>query len=184
MTTRAWPTRKSWPTKNAPPACAFSLTLCASCEALASSSAVSGPTTAQASDPASTPKRCACLKIKHLQTRPYTPKAERFVQTSRGNGCTLKRTTSADRADELPFWQSRRKTANQQTRSNREQPVEGPQLIARLDDGSMIYVEDSGVRFGPPVAMAHITHCEPVDPPRSIPAARRRSKPPRRPICG
>lgn len=36
--------------------------------------------------------------------------------------------------------------------------------VARLDDGALIYIENSGVRFGPPEAMARITHGEPVDP--------------------
>ena len=36
--------------------------------------------------------------------------------------------------------------------------------VARLDDGSMVYVENSGVRFGPPAVMARITRGEPVDP--------------------
>jgi len=36
--------------------------------------------------------------------------------------------------------------------------------VARLDDGSMVYIENSGVRFGPPAVMARITRGEPVDP--------------------
>jgi uncharacterized protein DUF3237 len=36
--------------------------------------------------------------------------------------------------------------------------------VARLDDGSLIYIENCGVRFGPPEAMARITRGEPVDP--------------------
>ena len=36
--------------------------------------------------------------------------------------------------------------------------------VARLDDGALIYIENSGVRFGPPEAMARITRGEPVDP--------------------
>jgi len=36
--------------------------------------------------------------------------------------------------------------------------------VARLDDGSVIYIENCGVRFGPPEAMARITPGEPVDP--------------------
>lgn len=35
---------------------------------------------------------------------------------------------------------------------------------ARLDDGAMIYVVNTGVRFGPPDIMARITRGEPVDP--------------------
>jgi Protein of unknown function (DUF3237) len=36
--------------------------------------------------------------------------------------------------------------------------------VAQLDDGSMLYIENSGVRFGPPAAMARLTRGEPVDP--------------------
>ena len=36
--------------------------------------------------------------------------------------------------------------------------------VARLDDGSMLYIENTGVRFGPPEVMARITRGEPVDP--------------------
>ena len=36
--------------------------------------------------------------------------------------------------------------------------------VARLDDESMVYIENAGVRFGPPAAMASITRGEPVDP--------------------
>jgi hypothetical protein len=35
---------------------------------------------------------------------------------------------------------------------------------ARLDDGAMIYIVNTGVRFGPPEIMARITRGEPVDP--------------------
>jgi Protein of unknown function (DUF3237) len=35
---------------------------------------------------------------------------------------------------------------------------------ARLDDGSMIYIENTGVRFGPPELMARMTRGETVDP--------------------
>lgn len=35
---------------------------------------------------------------------------------------------------------------------------------ARLDDGTLIYIDNCGVRFGPPEAMARITRGEPVDP--------------------
>jgi hypothetical protein len=35
---------------------------------------------------------------------------------------------------------------------------------ARLDDGAMLYVINTGVRFGPPEVMARITRGEPVDP--------------------
>lgn len=36
--------------------------------------------------------------------------------------------------------------------------------VARLDDGSMMYIENSGVRFGPAEAMTRIARGEPVDP--------------------
>ena len=36
--------------------------------------------------------------------------------------------------------------------------------VARLDDGTLIYVENCGVRFGPPEVMARLTRGEPVDP--------------------
>ncbi len=36
--------------------------------------------------------------------------------------------------------------------------------VAQLDDGAMIYIVNTGVRFGPPDVMARITRGEPVDP--------------------
>src|SRR5579863_8438982 len=36
--------------------------------------------------------------------------------------------------------------------------------VAKLDDGSMVYVENCGVLFGPAEAMARIARGEPVDP--------------------
>ena len=36
--------------------------------------------------------------------------------------------------------------------------------VARLDDGSLLYVDNRGVRFGPPEAMARIARGDPVDP--------------------
>ena len=36
--------------------------------------------------------------------------------------------------------------------------------VARLDDGTLVYVENCGVRFGPPEVMARLTRGEPVDP--------------------
>jgi hypothetical protein len=36
--------------------------------------------------------------------------------------------------------------------------------VARLDDGAMIYIVHTGVRFGPFEIMARIAHGEPVDP--------------------
>jgi hypothetical protein len=84
------------------------------------------------------------LKIKHLRTKPYTPKtngkAERFVQTSlarMGLRPSLQHLrTTRRRAPCLaaplqlasPTWQYRLQAANQQARSNHGQPVEAPQL--------------------------------------------------------
>ena len=36
--------------------------------------------------------------------------------------------------------------------------------VARLDDGAVIYIVNTGVRFGPPEIMLRITRGEPVDP--------------------
>jgi len=36
--------------------------------------------------------------------------------------------------------------------------------VAQLDDGSMLYIENSGMRFGPAETMARIMRGEPVDP--------------------
>src|SRR5580658_5232588 len=36
--------------------------------------------------------------------------------------------------------------------------------VARLDDGALVYVENRGVRFGPPEVMARINRGEQVDP--------------------
>ena len=36
--------------------------------------------------------------------------------------------------------------------------------VIRLDDGALVYVDNRGVRFGPPEVMARITRGEPVDP--------------------
>lgn len=36
--------------------------------------------------------------------------------------------------------------------------------VVRLDDGALIYVVNTGVRFGPPSVMARITNGEAVDP--------------------
>ena len=36
--------------------------------------------------------------------------------------------------------------------------------VVRLDDGALLYVENCGVRFGPPEVMARIARGEPVDP--------------------
>jgi transposase InsO family protein len=54
-------------------------------------------------------KACRDLKIKHIRTRPYTPKtdgkAERFIQTSlREWAYAAPFSTSADRAAAMPTW--------------------------------------------------------------------------------
>ena len=36
--------------------------------------------------------------------------------------------------------------------------------VVRLNDGALVYVDNRGVRFGPPEVMARITRGEPVDP--------------------
>jgi len=36
--------------------------------------------------------------------------------------------------------------------------------VAQLSDGALIYIVNTGVRFGPPEVMARITRGEPVDP--------------------
>jgi Protein of unknown function (DUF3237) len=36
--------------------------------------------------------------------------------------------------------------------------------VLKLDDGALVYVENTGVRFGSPEVMARITRGEPVDP--------------------
>ena len=36
--------------------------------------------------------------------------------------------------------------------------------VARLDDGALVYIVNTGVRFGSPEVMARITRGEPVDP--------------------
>jgi hypothetical protein len=36
--------------------------------------------------------------------------------------------------------------------------------VAELDDGGLIYIVNTGIRFGPPEVMARITRGEPVDP--------------------
>jgi transposase InsO family protein len=88
------------------------------------------------------------LKVKHLRTRPYTPrtngKAERFVQTSLRESAyaqslpNLRSSRPGAPALAAPLqlastsWRHRIKPAHQQTRSNRRQPLEAPQL--EVDD--------------------------------------------------
>ena len=86
---------------------------------------------------------CQRLGLKHIRTRPYTPKtngkAERFIQTClREWAYAHAYLNSKQRADELPFFVHRynwhrphastAQDAYQQTRSDRGQPVEAPHL--------------------------------------------------------
>lgn len=57
-------------------------------------------------------RACKRLGLKHIRTRPYTPKtngkAERFIQTSLREWAYARAyNTSDERADELPFWMHR-----------------------------------------------------------------------------
>ena len=54
-------------------------------------------------------RACKRLKLKHIRTKPYTPKtngkAERFIQTSlREWAYALANETSRQRKDQLPVW--------------------------------------------------------------------------------
>ena len=89
-------------------------------------------------------RACKKLGLKHIFTRPYTPKtngkAERFIQTSLREWAYARAyDTSDQRAAELPYWMHRynwhrphgsigSKPPISRTRHNREQPVEAPQL--------------------------------------------------------
>ena len=87
-------------------------------------------------------KACRALGLKHIRTRPYTPrtngKAERFIQTSsaRMGLCpglrhlTIDAPPSCLMAAPLQLAQAswrHRSSAHQPTRPDREQPVEAPQ---------------------------------------------------------
>ena len=97
-------------------------------------------------------KACRDLGLKHIRTRPYTPKtngkAERFIQTALREWAYAQRlsNTHDHRADELPVWLHRYnwhrphgsiecQTTHQPPRPDRGQPVEAPQL-ERLHDSS------------------------------------------------
>ena len=89
-------------------------------------------------------RACKRLGIKHIRTRPYTPKtngkAERFIQTALREWAYAKAYQRSDhRGAELPLWLHRynwhrphgsigAKPPISRTRSNPEQPVEAPHL--------------------------------------------------------
>ena len=83
-------------------------------------------------------RACKRLGLKHIRTKPYTPKtngkAERFIQTALREWAYLRSSWRRASALAAPLqlapspWQYRCQTANQQTRSNWEQPVEAPHL--------------------------------------------------------
>ena len=57
-------------------------------------------------------RACRRLKIKHIRTKPYTPKtngkAERFIQTSLREWAYAKASHTSDpRAQDLPYWTHR-----------------------------------------------------------------------------
>ena len=94
-------------------------------------------------------RACKRLGLKHIRTRPYTPKtngkAERFIQTALREWAYAKAYQRSDhRGAELPLWLHRynwhrphgsigAKPPISRTRSNREQPVEAPHL-GRIDE--------------------------------------------------
>src|SRR6185295_4376101 len=73
-------------------------------------------------------KACKQLKIRHIRTRPYTPKtngkAERFIQTSlREWAYAQAYPTSHRRAEELPFWLHRYNWHRPHCALNRKPPI-------------------------------------------------------------
>ena len=89
---------------------------------------------------------CKKLGLKHIRTKPYTPKtngkAERFIQTGLREWAYARAyNTSDQRAAELPRWLHRynwhrphggiKSNTDQQTRSDRGQPVEAPPVWGR-----------------------------------------------------
>ena len=94
-------------------------------------------------------KACSDLGLRHIRTRPYTPKtngkAERFIQTALREWAYAQAYPTSDRrAEELPVWLHRynwhrphgglkSKTPISRLALNQRQPVEAPQLAG--DDG-------------------------------------------------
>ena len=90
-------------------------------------------------------KRLQRLGLKHIRTRPYTPKtngkAERFIQTALREWAYAKAYPTSDDAPKSssrgstvqlasPARQPKIQTAHQPPRPHRGQPVEAPQLVA------------------------------------------------------
>ena len=89
-------------------------------------------------------KACKDLKLKHIRTKPYTPKtngkAERFIQTALREWAYARAyNTSDQRAADLPLWTHlynwhrphggiKKSDTNQSPRPKPGQPVEAPQL--------------------------------------------------------
>ena len=77
-------------------------------------------------------RACKRLGLKHIRTRPYTPKNSRVGLCQGLPPLRSPRRRTSALAPSLQLapspWQYRRQTAHQQTRPNREQPVEAPQL--------------------------------------------------------
>ena len=92
-------------------------------------------------------KACRELGLRHIRTRPYTPKtngkAERFIQTALREWAYAQRLSELQRTRRRaavlaapiqlasPPRQPKIQTANQPPRPNRGQPVEAPQLEQR-----------------------------------------------------
>ena len=89
-------------------------------------------------------KACKDLKLKHIRTKPYTPKtngkAERFIQSALREWAYARAYNTSDhRAQDLPLWthmynlapttrRHKRSNANQPTPIKMGQPVEVPHL--------------------------------------------------------
>jgi transposase InsO family protein len=98
-------------------------------------------------------RACRTLGLKHIRTRPYTPKtngkAERFIQTSLREWAYARAyNTSHERTAELPRWLHRynwhrphgsigSKATHLPPRVGREQPIEAPQLSTSPSDPRM-----------------------------------------------
>jgi transposase InsO family protein len=108
-------------------------------------------------------RACHRLKIKHIRTKPYTPKtngkAERFIQTALREWAYARAQTSDQRAAELPIcthhynlappaWQPKIKPAHQPPRPLRGQPVEAPQLKRPTAQCRLWSICEVALRFG------------------------------------